>query len=210
MKKILNFLKIIKTYFLVIVIGILLVVLYFKNNKITKLNTQLTELPKIEYVYNTITDTIKINVIKPVQVIKWKEIKDTLYVPLNLSTIDSIQLAEAYNKLFEEFGAENTYNNVIKDDSIARIELTEVVQYNKIQERIFMFTDRTPSVTITNTKYITNASIVAGIETDNFGGVGVGLGLVTKKNNFFKASYDVSNNEFSFGGYVNIINFRSK
>jgi len=209
MNKVLEILKIIKTYFLIVVIGVLLVIIYFKNNKIGKLNSQLTEAPKIEYVYNTTIDTIKVPVPKPVQIIKWNNKIDTLYIPIDLTTSDSSKIATAYKDLFSKFAETKVYDNVLKDDSTAFLRLNETVQYNSITDREYIFMDRTPTVTITNTKFTTNTSIVAGIEAGT-AGIGIGVGLVTKKNNFFKASYDVYSNEYSIGGYFSIINFKSR
>lgn len=207
--KLIKFLKLVNDYFLFAVIALLLIFIYFKNIKIENLTAKLEEKPKVEYVYNTVTDTIKINVLKPYQVIKWKETKDTVYVPLDLTTADSTQIAKAYKKLFEEFGTENVYKDVVKDDSTARIELTELIQYNKIQDRIVMFTDRTPVVHLTNTKYVYTTSIVGGIEAGT-AGVEIGAGIITKRNTFIKVSYDPFNKTVRGGGYFSIFNFKNK
>ena len=211
MDKLLKILNIVKTYFLVAVILVLLVVLFFKNNKITKLTTQLAEKPKVEYIYNTKTDTITIEA-KPYQVIKWKETKDTIYIPLDLSSADSSQIAQAYKKLFEEFGEEKVYKDVVKDDSTAYIELIELVQYNKLQERTLMFTDRTPVVNVTNT-VISNKqfiSITGGVSTSfngTFTSVSINGGLVTKKNMVMRFGYDPFNNIKTIGVDFPIFNF---
>lgn len=207
MDKFLKILKKLKDYFFVIVIGFLLVTLYFKNVKIDNLTKKLDEKPEVEYVYNTVTDTIKINVLKPYQIIKWEKTKDTVYIPLDLTTADSTQIAKAYKKLFAEFGEEKVYKDVVKDDSTARIELIELVQYNKLQERTLLFTDRTPTVTITEPKYIYTTSLIGGIEAGT-AGVEFGAGIVTKRNTVLKVSYDPFNQTVRGAAYFGIFNFK--
>lgn len=209
MDKFLKILKVIKDYFFVIVIGFLLITIYFKNIKIDNLNKKLEDKPRIEYVYKNTTDTITVKVPKPYQVVKWKETKDTTYVPIDLTKEDSTKIAQAYKDLFEEFGTENSYNNIMKDDSTAFIQLNQKVQYNTLQSSELIFTDRTPVVYITNTKPVYTTSIVGGIEAGT-AGVEFGAGLVTKRNNIVKVSYDPFNRTARGAAYFNIFNFKSK
>lgn len=211
MNKVLEILKVIKTYFLIVVIGLLLVFIYFKNRKIENLNAQLALGPKIEYVYNTKTDTIVDSVPYPVEVIKYKNNPkvDTLYVPLDLTLADSATIAAEYNKLFAQFAETKLYDNVLKDDSTAFIQLKESVQFNSIRDRELIFTDRTPVVNITTPKLIYTTSIVGGIEAGTTG-VEVGAGLITKRNTFVKVSYDPFNKTVRGGMYFGIFNFKNK
>lgn len=207
--KLIKFLKLVKTYFLVAVIALLLIFIYFKNIKIENLTAKLEEKPKVEYVYNNTTDTLKVNVPKPYQVIKWKETKDTVYVPIDLTTADSTKIAQAYKSLFEQFGEEKSYKNIMKDDSTAFIQLNQKVQYNTLQGSELIFTDKTPVVYITNTKPVYTTSIVGGIEAGTTG-VEIGAGIITKRNTFIKVSYDPFNKTVRGGGYFSIFNFKNK
>jgi hypothetical protein len=212
MSKVLEILKLVKTYFLTAVILFLLVVIYFKNNKIDRLTTQLAEQPTIEYVYQTKTDTITVIKPVPVEVIKYNTKIETSYVPLDLTHSDSATIAQEYIKLNNLYGETKVYDDVLKDDSIAFIQLQEKVQFNEIKDRNLIFLDRTPIVYITNTKVINKqlVSIVGGLDatfSKDFGGVSVGIGLITKKNAFFKVGYDPFNQATTGGVFLPIFNF---
>jgi hypothetical protein len=207
-----NIFKKIQTYFLVIVIGALLVIGYFKNNKITKLEAELLKSPKIEFVYRHQIDTIKGDSIPvPYEVIKWKpsdpvEVEVIKYV--DPEEVDSAKIAEEYFKVYSDYASIKNYNKVLKDDSLAYIRLKESVQYNSIFGRELIYEHRTPTVVITQPpKHIYTTSIVGGIEA-GLGGVDVGIGIITKKNMFLKVSYDPYNGVTEFGGYFPIFNFR--
>ena len=202
----------IKTYFLFIIIGILLVIGHFKNNKITKLSEELALEPQIEYVYNTTIDTVKIDSIIPVEVVKWypKLTIDTLYQPLELTTADSSDIAEAYKGLYAQFAETKIYKDTLKNDSIAFIQLNEKVQYNSVFDREFIYLDKTPIIYITQPpKHIYTTSIVGGLETGN-DGIAVGIGIITKRNMFLKVSYNPSTQGYMLGGYFSVFNFKSK
>lgn len=211
MKSVIKFLTFVKNYFLVAVIAILLIFIYFKNIKIENLNAKLAEAPKIEYVYNTKIDTIVLPIPKPIQVIKYKDNPkvDTLYVPIDLGASDSSKIALEYTRIYNKFAETNVYDDVLKDDTLAFIRLRENVQYNSITNRELIFLDRTPVVNITNTKYVYTTSIVGGIEAGTTG-VEIGAGLITKRNNFAKISYDPFNKTTRGSVYMSIFNFKSK
>lgn len=207
MDKFLEILKILKTYFLVTVIGVLLIFIYFKNNKIAKLTSQLNEKPKVEYVYNTKIDTIKVSVPKPYKVVEYKYETDTMFVDVTSS--DSVAITQAYLELIKKHGEIKLYDDVLKDDSVAFVQLQEKVQFNTIKDRNLIFLSRVPTKVITNTKNIYTTSIVGGIEAGPMG-VEVGAGVVTKRNNILKISYDPVNNSIKAGGYIAIFNFKNK
>lgn len=209
MSKVLTILKTIKDYFLVVVIGFLLITIYFKNNKIDKLTTQLNEKPKVEYVYSTQIDTFKTPAPKPKVVIKYEPKDSLVYVPLDLTSTDSAQIALAYIKLYNLYGETKIYDDVIKDDSTAYIRLQEKVQFSTIKDRNLIFEDRTPVVRITDTKNIYTTSIVGGIEV-GMAGVEIGGGLITKRNTFYKVSCDPYNKTMRGGAYFAIFNFKNK
>lgn len=209
MDKLIKFLKLVKDYFLVAVIALLLIFIYFKNIKIENLTAKLEEKPKVEYIYNNTTDTLKVNVPKPYQVIKWEKTRDTIYVPIDLTTADSTKITQAYKSLFEQFGEEKSYKNIMKDDSTAFIQLNQKVQYNMLQGSELIFNDRTPVVYVTNTKPVYTTSIAGGIEAGT-AGVEIGAGIITKRNTFIKVSYDPFNKTVRGGGYFSIFNFKNK
>lgn len=210
MDKILKILMIIKDYFLIAVIAFLLIVMQFKNNKIDKLTTEVNEKPKIEYVYNTVVDTLKIPAPKPKEIIKYKPGKDSLiYIPLDLTSADSAQIAEAYINMYNLFGETKIYDNILKDDSIAYIRILEEIQFNSIKNRNLIFQSRVPMQTITNTQHVYTTSLVGGLEA-GLNGVEVGVGLITKRNAFYKVSYDPYNKAIEGGAYFRIFNFRHK
>ena len=210
MEKFLKILRTAKDYALVIVIAVLLIILHFKNNKIDNLTAKLDEKPKVEYVYNTVIDTFKIPVPIPKEVIKYKPGKDSIaYTPLDLTKADSAAIAMAYLKVSGLYSETKVYDDLIKDDSTAYIRLQEKVQFNSIKDRNLIFEDRTPTVYITETKNVYTTSIVGGVEAGN-AGVEVGAGLITKKNTFYKVSYDPYNNTVRGGVYFGIFNFKHK
>jgi c-di-AMP phosphodiesterase-like protein len=202
--KVLNKLK---KYFLIVVIGFLLVTIYFKNNKITNLEEELSRKPKVEFIYNHHRDTVTYEKPIPVEVVKFVDRLetrwDTLYITKNLTKEDS-------SRIVEQFAQLNEYDDVLKDDSTAYVRLKEEVQYNSIQNRELIFEDRTPVAHITQPpKYISTVSIVGGIEA-GLGGVDIGLGFVTKKNSFYKLSYNPYEKVIEGAVYVPIFNFKSK
>lgn len=210
MEKFLKILRIMKDYALVIIIAVLLIILHFKNNKIDNLTAKLDEKPKVEYVYNTKVDTFKIFVPKPKEIIKYKPGKDSItYVPIDLTKADSAAIAEAYLKISGLYSETKIYDDIIKNDSTAYIRLQEKVQFNSIKDRNIIFEDKTPVVRVTEKQYIYTTSIVGGVEAGT-GGVEVSAGLITKKNTFYKVSYDPYNKTISGGAYFGIFNFKHK
>jgi len=209
MNKFLTILKMIKDYFLVAVILFLITVLYFKNNKIDKLTTQLGEKPKVEYVYETKTDTIVMLVPKPYIVQKVDTvIKDRVIKEIQL--MDSTELIAAYEKLYEDYSNKKLYNQVLKDDTTAYIRLEENVQFNTIQHQKLVFESRMSTKVITDIKEINRFSIVVGATATigTHSGVGIGGGIVTKKNVVITGSYDPINNQTLINYYTPLFNFK--
>ena len=209
MERLIELLKLAKTYFLIIVIAVLGVIIYFKNIKIENLNEKISEKPKVELIYNHQIDTIKEDVPVPVEVVKWKPGKiDTTYLPSELNFKDTVSIAEAYSKLYTNYNSIKKYDDVLKDDSLAYIRLKESTQHNSIFDRELIYEHRTPTVYITQPpKYIYTTSIVGGIEAGSTG-VEVGAGLVTKRNAIYKISYDPFNQAVRGAVYLPIFNFK--
>lgn len=211
LQKVLNKIKGIANIVIYIAILFLLVVIYFKNNKIDKLEAKLLEKPKIEKIYLTPkADTIVQEVIKPVEVIKLDTIQiaklDTIYQPLDLTTADSIQIAQAYSELYIDYSSENIYDDVLKDDTLAYARLKEKVQFNKVTEREFIYTDRTPILKETIYKQDKTFSVIGGIH-GNFEGLSLGGGIVTNKNVIYTVGYNPFNKSMTGGVYFPIFNF---
>lgn len=190
----------------IVVLGLILII-YFKDIKIAKLKEQLGN-PTIEYVYSTKTDTIKVNVPVPKEIVKYKvDIqKDTIYQQLDLTQADSARIAEEYLKIFSNFAETKIYDDVLKDDSIAFIGLKEKVQYNRVFDRELIFEDKTPVIYKTSTVYKNNSSIVAGL-SGNKEVISIGGGFVTKKNSIYLISFDPINKVTGVSFYLPIINF---
>lgn len=196
----------IKDYFFIIVIGILLIIITLKNNRIDKLNIQLTEKPKIEYIHDTIPDSIPYPKPVPYEVKVPEYIYDT--IKTKLSGKDSAQIANEYYSLYTKYATINKYSTILKNDSIAFIQLDEKVQYNSIFDRNLIFQDRTPIVKITTTKIQKVTSIIGGIEA-GLNGVELGTGIITKDNRLYKISYDPYNKGLRGAVYFPIFNFKS-
>lgn len=211
LKLILSKLRQIKNIFIYGVILFLVVVIYFKTNRIYNLEAQLAEKPQIEYSYIETTDTIRDTIPIPVEIIKWRDsvIYNTVYKPIDLSHSDSTAIAQAYNDLYNNFSDIKRYDNVIKDDSIAFIRLKENVQYNAILDRELIFKDRTPIITNTVTKETRTISLVGGLSA-NYRGVNIAGGVVTDKNIVIVAGYDPFNKTAIGEAYFPIFNFKFK
>jgi len=211
LQKILDKIKGIANIVIYIAILFLLVVVYFKNNKISKLEAKLQEKPKVEKVYlPSVTDTIAETIIKPVEVIRLDTIEiaklDTIYQPIDLTSVDSAQIAQAYNEVYSEYSTKRLYDNVLKDDTLAFARLKETVQFNKITNREFIYTDRTPVLKETVYKQDKTFSIIGGIQ-GNFDGLSLGAGAVTNKNSVYIVNYDPFNKRFGGSVYFPIFNF---
>lgn len=208
--KINDILNKIKDYFLVAVIGILLIVITFKNGAITRLKKQLDEKPKIEEIYKDTTIYIKGDSIPyPVLV----EVPDSVPVEVEkfLSSADSAKIAAEYSKIYTAFNSKFTYEKTFKDDSTAYIHLKQVISQNKPIDQLLTFTDKTPVVYITDKVKVTEKvfSLSGGIEAGTQG-VEIGAGLVDWGNRFYKVSYDPFNKTIRGAVYIPIFNFRTK
>lgn len=207
----LKILKTLKDYFLIVVIGVLLLIMTFKNNKIDNLTTQLEDKPQVEYVYNNIIDTFVDSIPTPVEIVKWypKEVTvvDTVLESLELTNLDSAHIAEAYLELYSNYASIKVYDDILKDDSLAYIQLKEKIQYNSILDRELIYTDKTPIVYITTKQPVYTTSILGGIEA-GLNGVDLGIAYIGKNNRFYKLSYDPYNKTFRGGVYVPIFNFK--
>lgn len=199
-----------KTYFLIIVIGVLLVVITFKNGTINRQKKQLAEKPKIEKIYKDTTLYLKGDPVPvPYKVVEYDSIP--YEVEKLLTSGDSAKIANEYLKLFKQFNATYSYSKVFKDDTTAFIKLTQDITKNTPFNQVLTFTDRTPIIRITNTvtRVQKTFSIAGGIEAGTMG-VEVGAGLVDYSNRFYKISYDPFNNTVRGGVYIPIFNFRTK
>lgn len=209
-----KYLKTILTYFVYIVVGFLLIVVYFKNNKITKLKAELELKPKIEieYVPRIVRDTIRDSIPRPYEVIKWKkgdpvEVHDSIYLPSELGWEDTIAIAEAYSKLYERYASTKFYDEVLKDDTAAYISLKEKVQFNSIFDRELTYENRTSVKQITHTVLsMSTRSFVMGMGSDGTR-IRVGAGWITRKNAFYNINYDPINREVSGAVYLPVFNF---
>lgn len=200
----------IKDYFLVVVIGVLLVIIMFKNGTINKQKKQLADKPKIERIYKDTTIYLKGD---PVPVPYEVEVPDSVPYEVEkfLSSADSAKIAAAYSKVFVAFNSKYSYSKVFKDDTTAFIKLDQVISQNKPVDQLLTFTDRTPIVYVTNIEKVRDRtfSLSGGIEAGTMG-VEVGAGLVDYGNRFYKISYDPFNKSVRGAVYVPIFNFRSK
>ena len=175
LQKILNKIKGIANIVIYIAVLFLLVVIYFKNNKIDNLQAELLKKPTIEKVYlPSTTDTITETVIKPVEVIKLDTIQiaklDTVYQPIDLTVADSASIAQAYSEVYTDYSSKRLYDNVLKDDTLAFARLKETVQFNEITEREFIYRDKTPIIKETIYEVDKTFSVIGGIQ-GNFEGL---------------------------------------
>ena len=206
MNKIIEILKMLKNYTMFVVIAVLLIIIYFKSNSIQRLRTKLAEKPKIEYVYNTKTDTIIQKVVEPKTTIVYKDKHILIHDTLSLTNADSAQIAEAYASLYTEYHSKKIYDDVLKDDSLAYIKLYEEVSQNAISNRKLEYQDKTPVIKITNTVTERKFSIIGGLEAGD--GVKIGTGVVTNKNAVFTIAYDPFKKEGTGSVYLPIFTFK--
>jgi len=211
LQKILNKIKGIANIVIYIAVLFLLVVIYFKNNKIDNLQTELLKKPTIEKVYlPSTTDTITETVIKPVEVIKLDTIQiaklDTVYQPIDLTVADSASIAQAYSEVYADYSSKRLYDNVLKDDTLAFARLKETVQFNEITEREFIYRDKTPIIKETIYEVDKTFSVIGGIQ-GNFEGFSLMGGAVTNKNVVYTVGYNPFNKTATAGIYFPIFNF---
>ena len=211
LQKILNSIKGIANIVIYIAVLFLLVVIYFKNNKIDNLQAELLKKPTIEKVYlPSTTDTITETVIKPVEVIKLDTIQiaklDTVYQPIDLTVADSASIAQAYSEVYADYSSKRLYDNVLKDDTLAFARLKETVQFNEITEREFIYRDKTPIIKETIYEVDKTFSVIGGIQ-GNFEGFSLMGGAVTNKNVVYTVGYNPFNKTATAGIYFPIFNF---
>jgi len=211
LQKILNKIKGIANIVIYIAVLFLLVVIYFKNNKIDNLQAELLKKPTIEKVYlPSTTDTITETVIKPVEVIKLDTIQiaklDTVYQPIDLTVADSASIAQAYSEVYADYSSKRLYDNVLKDDTLAFARLKETVQFNEITEREFIYRDKTPIIKETIYEVDKTFSVIGGIQ-GNFEGLSLMGGAVTNKNVVYTVGYNPFNKTATAGIYFPIFNF---
>lgn len=208
--KILDKIKGIANLFIYIVVLVLLVLIYFKNIKIDNLKTKLAEAPKIEYIEKVVKDTLRDSIPVPYEVIKWKDsiiyIDNTVYKPIDLTTADSVKISQEYTKIFDKYTETKSYSNILKDDSLAFIQLDEKVQYNSIFDRELTYEHRTPIVRITRVEEDNTFSIVGGLH-GNFKQISFAAGVVTKRNVVYLYDYDPFTKTHRAGVYLPIFNF---
>lgn len=217
--KILTILKTFKQYFLFLVILGLLIVIYFKNNTLNKLRGELSEKPRVEYVYPPpVIKTIKGDSIPyPVKVekIKWRdkivEVPVEVEKPINLTKEDSASIAEAYARLYDDYSTIRTYEKVFMDDSVAYIKVYEQVQYNKLLNNKIDFERRYPTTRITTVKQDKTLSLIGGLDASigtDFNAISLGVGFVTPSNSVYLFKYDPVNKGFGGAVYLPIFNIK--
>ena len=208
MRKVKEILNKIKDYFFFVVIGVLLVVITFKNGTINRQKKLLEEKPKVELVYRDTTIYIKGDSI-PVPTIVTVPDSIPYEVEKKLTLMDSAQIAAAFTKYFTAYNTKFTYEKTFKDDTTAYIHLKQTITQNKPVDQLLTFTDRTPIVYVTNIEKIRDRtfSLLGGIEGGTQG-VKVGAGLVDYSNRFYKISYNPFDKAVEGAVYVPIFNLK--
>ncbi len=199
--EILSKLKELKNFVVYAVILVLCFIVYLKNNKIDNLKEELLEKPKIEFVNKVEKEIVRDSIPYPVEIIKWKDkiIVEVDTIAQLLTLADSASIAEAYIQLYKNFNETRIYEDVLKDDSLAFIQLNEKVTENSIFDRELIYEHRTPTVYQTNTIIDKSWSIVGGLQGNSVG-VALGGGVVTGDNAIYLVNYNLFDN--SFGGTV--------
>lgn len=220
MESILNKIKaILSTFKQLLFFGVifgLLVLIQFKNNSINRLKTELEKKPQVEFIYQHHIDTVKGDSIPyPIEVVKYKNkiIVNTDTIPIELTKADSAQIAEAYIDLYGKYNDIKIYEDILKDDSLAFIQLNEKVTQNSIFDRELIYQDRTPVIQITNTivKQDKTFSVIGGLDASigsDFNTISLGAGIVTHSNRVFIGKYDPANKGYGVEVYLPIFNFR--
>lgn len=197
----------VKNFIVYAIVFALVVVIYFKNNKIDNLEKELDKQPKIEYITKVERDTIRDSIPVPKEVVKWMPSeKDTIYQPIDLTEADSAEIAKAYGDLYDTFAETKIYDDVLKDDSLAFIRVREKVQYNTVFDRELFYEHKTPTVHITKTVPDKTFSVVGGVDGSLLG-LNMGVGVVTHKNSVYIFKYDPFNKTYGGAIYLPIFNF---
>lgn len=201
-----------KTVFFLIVIFALFIVLQFKQGTIERLREDVAKKPKIEYVYRHTRDTIKGDSIPyPVETIKWKDSIEYVEKERELSEMDSAEIIAAYLAVYQAYKDTTVYQDTLKNDTLAFIQLNEKISENKIADRELIYEDRTPVITITNTlvKQDKTWSLIGGLDGaigPQFNTISLGAGLVTTSNRVYIIKYDPVNDMFGGSIYLPIFN----
>lgn len=189
--EILNKIKGIVNIFIYIVVLVLLVMIYFKNIRIDNLKDELNKKPII--IEKITRDTFRDSIPIPYEIVKWQDsiiyLDSTIYKPIDLTTADSAKIAQEYGKIFDKYTESKSYSNILRDDSLAFIQLDEKVQYNSIFNRKLTYEHRTPVIKLpAEVKVDYTTSIVGGL-SGNFDNIGFEAGLVTKRNIVYTLKY---------------------
>lgn len=205
-----NKLKNITNGIIYLIVLFLLVVIYFKNDKINNLKTDLNKKPKIEYIPQIVRDTVTDSIPVPYKVTEWKDsviyVDNTVYKPIDLTRADSAKIAREYIKILHEYSETKHYSNVLKDDSLAFIKLDEKARFNTVFDRKLTYEHRTPVVRITHTETDKTSSVVGGL-SGNFNGIDFGTGFVTRRNLVYLVSYDPFSKAYKVHFYTPVFNF---
>jgi hypothetical protein len=132
-----------KKNILIILIGVLLVIIFFqrcdrKNDVVTQIET------KIDTVWSQHTQTITS---KPI-IIKSEPTVDTMYLPDPNYNVLKVQ----YEDLAKKFLVKNSYSDKILVDSIGYVQVDEIVTKNEILDRKLTYKLDYPVITKTITK----------------------------------------------------------
>lgn len=213
LKNILSILKGFRDIFWVVVVFVLLIIVYFKNTALNNCRSKEPEV-KVEYVYKTQIDTIRDTIVEPYEVIKWKEkpvIVEQDGTTVELEDADSMQIVKAYENLYTDYNSTYSFDNILKDDTVAFIRLKENVTKNNIFNRELIFEDRTPVVHLTTKVPERTFSVIAGLDGSigkDLNTISAGVGFVTKSNSVYLFKYDPINKGYGGAVYIPIFNFK--
>lgn len=123
---------------------------------------------------------------------------DTVYIPSN----DSL-LRILYLNLHQKYFSTYTYNDTIKNDSLAFIGLEAKITQNKPIFYKETYFDKTPSIINNTTNIYSKNEFYIGLGTREQS-LNINLLLKSKNNYIFEAGYDPFKNTFEVKGFIDI------
>jgi NADH:ubiquinone oxidoreductase subunit 5 (subunit L)/multisubunit Na+/H+ antiporter MnhA subunit len=152
---------------------------------------------KTEVVHDTITYEVEKVIFKPVA-----SIVDTFYVDSIIYTTDTTKCLETLKNTLYELHAERSYNDTLKNDSIAFVSVFSKVKQNKLTYQKLTYRNNAP--TVINTFVDKRNELYYGGGISSTGMVNLGLMYKTKKDVIYGVSYSPTHNTFMGRVYFKI------
>lgn len=153
------------------------------------------EVVKTETIRDTVTVTVEKTVFAPSELVL-----DTIYVDSIVTLIDSASCLSAYRTLANKHYAERTYNDTLKNDTVAFVNVLSKVKENKLTYQKLTYRNNTPTV-INTLQYKPRFELYAGVEL-NLDGVQVAAMARTKNRWLIGVGYTPRSKSYSLKAYI--------